>query len=492
MANPDYIRPELVNTLDVYRLVSDCYAGERAIKGGVTYGSGGHYNGGGSEVFIAFSPYLPDPSPKSEKDEVRASRYRVYLDRAVFYNVTRRTVKALAGAVFAKYPMLALDGLEYLEQDIDGSGQALVQQAKKAFIQCLLKGRGGLLADMPVTADTVTKADMVTQGVRATVKLYEAESIINWRTSTIGANTKLSLVVLSETYIKSDDGFKHETGEQLLVLRLEDGQATSEIYQKSDSGWQSQGKTVIKGNNGQALDEIPFYFFGADNNDSEIDDSPMYDIAQLNVAHFKDSADYQESNFIAGQPTLVLSGLTQQWVDDNLKNGVTIGARSGLLLPQASTAQLLQAMPNSVNFEAMEKKEAQMISLGAKLIEESTGIKTATEASSDNAEETSVLTNIAYNLSDCYTKAVRMCANYVGVANDSLEVSLNTKFNFAKMAPQQRQQLMAEWQAGAISWAEYRSALFEDEIATIEDPETAKAEIDATSNDIVTNGLGGT
>lgn len=481
------MRPELADMLDVYRLVSDCFKGEKAIKGGITYSNNAHYNGGGS--FSVFSPYLPDPSPRSESNDVRVSRYRVYLDRAVFYNVTRRTVKALAGAVFAKYPLLTLDGLDYLEQDIDGSGQALVQQAKKSFVECLLKGRGGLLADMPVTDNQVTKADMAAKGIRPTIKLYKAESIINWRTTLVGGQTKLSLIVLSETYIKSDDGFKHETGEQLLVLRLEQGQATSEIYQKGDSGWQSQGKQFIRDNSGNALTEIPFYFFGADNNDSEIDDSPMYDIAQLNVAHFKDSADYQESNFISGQPTLIISGLSQQWVDDNLSSGVSIGARSGLLLPQGSDAKLLQAQPNSVNYEAMEKKEKQMISLGAKLIEDNLSTKTATEASNDNAEETSVLTNITYNLSDCYTKAVRMCANYVGVNPDKLEVSLNTKFNFAKMTPQQRQQLMAEWQAGAISWAEYRSALFEDEIATVEDPETAKAEIDSFSNDIVMNSL---
>ncbi len=472
------MRPELVDMLDVYRLTSDCYAGEKAIKRISTFASGSHGNGGGASFAFGVSPYLPDPSPANEDESVRQKRYRDYINRAVFYNVTRRTVKAMVGAVFAKYPVFELTGLEILETDVNGAGQTLAQQAKKAMTECLLKGRGGLLADMPINQG-VSKADMAKSGIRPTVKLYKAESIINWRLKTIGANTKLSLIVLSESYVKSDNGYEEELGQQLLVLRLnKENKAESEILRKDDGGWVSQGINLLTDQRGQPLDELPFYFFGADNNDAEIDDSPLYDIAQLNVAHFRDSADYQESNFIAGQPTLVVSGLTQQWADEVLTNGVSIGARSGLLLPEGGNAQLLQAQANSVNMEAMRHKEQQMTALGAKLIEPAEQAKTATEASHDNAEETSVLTNIAYNISDAYTKAVKACARFMGVDDRDLLVTLNTQFNFAKMTPQQRQQLVAEWQAGLITFAEARAALVEDEVATIENPEEAKRVIE--------------
>ena len=468
MAKPDYVKSDLLAMLPVYQLCSDCYEGERAIKRTTGYNYlGAHGNGGGVSNF-AVSPYLPDPSPTTEKYEVRAKRYQDYLNRAVFYNVTRRTVSALVGQIFSKYPTYDLNELAYLETDVDGSGESLVQQAKDATIQCLLKGGGGLLADMPVNSGA-TKASMAKGGIRPTIIHYERESIINWRVSKVGAVHKLSLLVLSESYIAEDDGYEQKLGEQLLVLRLVDGLAESEILQKIDGNWLSQGVNRLTDHSGSQLTEIPFYFYGAVNNDAEIDGSPVYDLAELNVAHFRNSADLEESLFIAGQPTLVVSGLTEEWVKDTLSGGIAIGSRSGILLPQGGTAQMIQAQSDSALFEAMQHKEAQMKALGAKLVETSKQAKTATEAAQDSADETSTLTTIANNISDAYSKAVRACGRYVGIATDGLFVTLNTQFNFAKMSPEQQAQMVANWQGGAITFAEMRAAMVESEIATIED-----------------------
>ena len=67
MAKPDYIKPELLAMMPVYELVTACYQGERAIKRTTSYNAlGAHGNGGGASNF-SVSPYLPDPSPASEK-----------------------------------------------------------------------------------------------------------------------------------------------------------------------------------------------------------------------------------------------------------------------------------------------------------------------------------------------------------------------------------------------------------------------------------------
>lgn len=477
MAKPDFIKPELLAMMPVYELVTACYQGERAIKRTTGYNTlGAHGNGGGANNF-SISPYLPDPSPASEKYEVRAKRYQDYLNRAVFYNVTRRTVSALVGQIFSKYPTYDLNELAYLEGDIDGSGESLVQQAKDTAIQCLLKGGGGLLADMPVN-NGVTRASMASGGIRPTISHYERESIINWRVSKVGAVYKLSLLVLSQSYIAEDDGYEQKIGEQLLVLRLVDGLAESEILQKIDGNWVSQGINKLKDNKGKQLTEIPFYFYGAVNNDAEIDDSPVYDLAELNIAHFRNSADLEESLFIS-QPTLVVSGLTEQWVNDVLDNGIAIGSRSGILLPQGGSAQLLQPDPNDKIQVAMRHKEEQMKALGAKLVESQSGqAKTALQASQEASDETSTLTTIANNLSDAYTKAIRACGRYVGIATDGLFVTLNTQFNFAKLSPEQIDRLVGLWQNGLISFEEIRGQLVESEFANIESATEAKAIIE--------------
>lgn len=487
MSKPDHVKKELLEMMVVYRLCQDCYEGERAIKRTTGYNAlGAHGNGGGANNF-SVSPYLPDPSPASEKYEVRAKRYQDYLNRAVFYNVTRRTVSALVGQIFSKYPTYDLNELAYLEGDIDGSGESLVQQAKDAAIQCLLKGGGGLLADMPVN-NGVTRASMASGGIRPTISHYERESIINWRVSKVGAVYKLSLLVLSQSYIAEDDGYEQKLGEQLLVLRLIEGLAESEILQKIDGDWVSQGVNKLKDNKGQQLTEIPFYFYGAVNNDAEIDDSPVYDLAELNIAHFRNSADLEESLFIS-QPTLVVSGLTEQWVNDVLDNGIAIGSRSGILLPQGGSAQLLQPDPNDKIQVAMRHKEDQMKALGAKLVESQSGqAKTALQASQEGADETSVLSTISNNLSDCFTKAVRACGKYVGIDTDGLFVTFNTQFNFSKLSPEQIDRLVGLWQGGAITFGELRSQLVESEFANIESSDEARAIIEQEQGALIYSG----
>lgn len=460
--NPDYILPEVLKLLSQWELVNDCYLGEKAVKEK-------------GEI------YLPNPSPISEKEEVRYQRYRDYIKRAVFYNVTRKTVKAMSGLVFAKYPRFDLpEALEAYVDDVSGNGQNLAQHARQALTMLLLKGRGGLLADFSMEEDGNTKASMKAKGLRPTIKLYEPEQIINWRTMTIGNEVKLSLVVLKESYIKSDDAFKAEFGEQLVVLRLIDGVATTQIYQK-DGVWRaiSEPKPILNAQ-GNSFDELPFTFIGADDNDETIDDAPIYDLAVLNLAHYRDSADYQESNFIAGQPTLFITGVTNEWYQDVIKpnGGIHLGSRGGVILGMGANAMLLQASANGANFEAMQHKQMQMVALGARLLETSEQIKTATQAGAEIAEQSSILSTIANNLSDAYSKAFTWCGQFMGVVGDCV-ITLNTNFATNKMTAQDRQQLIAEWQAGAISFGEMRAKLVEDEIATVEDSDEAKAMIES-------------
>ena len=135
-------------------------------------------------------------------------------------------------------------------------------------------------------------------------------------------------------------------------------------------------------------------------------------------------------------------------------------------------------------------KEQQMVSLGAKIIEPAEVTKTATQVSGEQAEDTSVLSTIANNTSDAYARVFTWCGLYAGTTQEC-KVTLNTRFNTNKMTAQERQQLIAEWQAGAISFPEMRANLYEDEIAKIEDVEQAQAEIEVYSNDSVINALQG-
>ena len=461
MTEPDYILPELDKAIPSWNLVADCYAGQKAIiaKG---------------------EQYLPNPSPYNEDPAVRKKRYEDYQKRAVYYNVVRRTAKALCGLVFSKYPTFTLPFPE-IEHDVDGAGYQLVQQARHAMLMVLLKGRGGLLADFPVTQG-LTRAEMKSQNAKPVIRIYEPENIINWRTAFVDGRKKLTLMVLQEKAIKSDDGFKAEYEDQLLILRLREGVAISQVARKHNGSWVYDQENIIRDNSGRGFDVIPFTFFGADDNDETIDDAPLYDLAEINIAHYRDSADYQESNFITAQPSLFITGVTDTWYENVLKdNPIRLGSRTANVLGVGANAFLLQPNAHNVLAEAMDKKESQMVSIGANLIEPKSGNKTATEVASDNADNASVLSSVANNLSDAYTVVLGFCGRYIGVVSDVV-FTLNTRFDTAKMTTAERQQLIAEWQSGAISWHEMRAKLVEDEIATLEDADEAKEIIDAETS----------
>lgn len=478
--NVGFIRPELAKLLPLYYLIRDCIAGETTVKAATT-------------------KYLPMPSPSDQSKENKA-RYVAYTTRAVFYNVTRRTLSGLIGQVFMRDPIVKIPALlEPVQKDATGTGIDLNQQAKKSVALTLAYSRSGLFIDYPeVEGAGASKKDIDEGNIRPTINSYSPMEIINWRVMERGAKEVLSLVVLAESYVAADDGFEMKNALQFRVLKLnEAGEYSQEIWREEQgaSVWDGNAVGATKNKvfkatktitprdaDGKPFTEIPFSFIGSDNNDSSPDHPNLYDLASINIAHYRNSADYEEACFIVGQPTVALIGLTKEWVDDVLKGVVAFGSRGGIPLPTGADAKLIQAQENGMIKEAMDAKELQMVALGAKLVEQKAVQKTAFEAKVDATSSASVLSSTAKNVSAAYQWALEWCGVFVGVGEEGIEFKLNDDFDIARMTPEERAQAIKDWQAGAITWTEMRTALRKAGVAT-EDDEEAKQEI---ANDAVT------
>lgn len=459
--NVRHVRKELKAILPQYRQIQDCIDGAPAVKKRRT-------------------TYLPQPDPTNETEENR-QRYEDYLTRAVFYNVTGRTLEGFVGQVFIREPVVNLpNSLDVVQADANGEGVPLNQQAKSATGYVIAKGRAGLFSDYPATSGEITVEEQQQGNINPTITLYQPEYIINWRTKTIGSKVYLSLVVLKEEYVCEDDGFETKTAWQYRVLRLNDDNVyTVEIWRStSDAGFApiEGGEVIPTDSAGNAFNEIPFTFIGSKNNDSEIDNPPLYDISELNIAHYRNSADYEESSYVVGQPTPYASGLTQQWVDEVMGGQLKMGSLGGVMLPENGEAGLIQAEPNQMPKEGMEHKERQMVALGAKLVEQQSVQRTATEAKMENASETSVLSSIASNVSAAYQKALTWCAQFVG-AGDNIEYVLNNDFDTNHMSSQEIAQVISSWVDGAITFEEMRNRLTKAGLATL-DLEDAEAKLE--------------
>lgn len=479
MPNVKFEHPDLVAKRGEYELIDDCMRGQEAVK-------------------LRKAKYLPIPNA-ADKSPQNAERYKGYLTRAVFYNVTRRTANGLVGMVFATDPTVNIpDKLKPVVQDASGGGISLDQLAKKAVREGVTKGRLGLLVDFPQVPETgLSKAQA--DRLNPTITIYTALEIINWRVDEVEGVDTVTLVVLKERYVESDDGFHQTFKEQYRELRLTIGENGQRVYvariwrNLSTTGYDRPYQTLnVTGADGEPLDHIPFYFVGAENNDADVDESPIYDLASLNIAHYRNSADYEEAAYIVGQPTPWFAGLTQDWVRDVLKGKVELGSRAAVPLPENATAGMLQADERTMMFEAMQHKEEQMIAIGARLVERATIERTATDALLENAGETATVGDVARNVSTGIEWALNECMIFLpggtsrgdgwGKQDATIVYQLNTAFGVENLPPEEIAQIIASWVAGAITDTEMRQRLRQGKLAT-EDDKKWKAEADKKKAD---------
>ena len=413
----NYFHPQYQNALERWQVTRDCVEGQQAVKSRAT-------------------DYLP---AFQDND---SDRYIAYLQRAYFVNVTGRTRNGLMGAVFRKDPVCKLPGeLEYMKENADGTGMNIEQFAKSATKELVELGRFGILTEYPQVDEGLTVAQVNQMGLQPFLIGYKAEQIINWRTTVINGASVVTLVVLRVVSIDDVDEFIATELNQFLVLRLEQldefGDQLIYTQQRYYSDGNEGPKAVPRMADGQPWGAIPFSFIGSEDNKPAIDVSPLYDIANINIAHYRNTADFEEMCFISGQPTIFLSSdISYQEFQAANPNGVVVGSRAGHFLGSGGSAQMLQPQPVGVLQNAMKDKQDQMVAIGAKLISGPVANQTA-EASRINASsENSVLDTIVGNLSDAITSALEYAALFIGANPDDCSFELNKDFYDDGIDPQ--------------------------------------------------------
>lgn len=434
--------PEYDAALTKWQLVRDCIAGSTAVKERTT-------------------TYLPAPDPTNTTPE-NAERYRQYIERAVFMPVTKRTRYGLLGNVFRRDPKWELPAaIEELAENVDGAGQSVIQLSKWVVGELLAVGRVGLLVDYPMLERPVTRAQARLMGLRPQVLGYATESILNWRYGLLPNGQRgLTLLVLLESADISTDEFEVKTEAQYRVLRIDEaGNCTVQLY---DAKGQPKTDPIYpRRGDGNAWREIPFVLSGAETNQEGVDDAPLYTMADVNIAHYRNSADYEEGVYMHGQGTMFVS-VGEMTLDDFTKSnpeGIKVGARRGHILGNGGSADLLQTSANSAAFEAMQHKEEQMVAIGARIITKQGSAKTAEEVRLNAAGESSTLDTLVGNASEGIEKALELAAVYENADPDTVLFSLNRDFFGGAYDPQAAMAKMQELDRKLIAKKDYRDWL---------------------------------
>ena len=406
--------------------------------------------------------YLPKPNGHTDTD------YLSYVMRAEFYPASTRTVDGLLGAIFRKEPRIEVPaGSDDLLAKMTTKGTDFVTFSKKIVREVLSLGRYGVLVD-------VTKEE----GGKPFAAEYSAESILNWQIVFRNRQPVLNMVVLLEQAEEpmAEDPYKTEMVERYRVLSLgipEDSGLTAPIYVQTLFEKQSSGgkETIVKidqtipTRRGKPLDRIPFQFFGPLELTPRVEKSPILDLVDTNLSHYRTSAELEEGAYFTGLPMYVVSGL----ISNSGKDGnaeFAVGSRNALILNENGSADVLTVSGDGMGLlrSLMEDKEQRMAVLGARILEDQkAGVEAAATVSMRHRGENSLLGSIADTTSRGLIEVLETMIWWSGVEKPEVEVELNKDFTSLQLTGAELVQLTTAFQTGSIGPEVFFKALKDGE-----------------------------
>ena len=414
---------------------------------------------GQDAVKDAGKEYLPVLTEQKDVD------YKAYKLRAKFFNATARTVKALTGLILRKPPTIeAPDGIKNLLKDTTLTGKDIFVFISELVEEGVGVDTPGILVDYPTqSSDGMTVADAENNNLRPTMQMYPCESITNWKHERIGNATVLSLVVLKEEAdVEGDSEFDHNTEERYRVLDLvrrtgkdiSDGEGF--VYRvrvfrviKSDGAEDKKqeqvGSDLYPLMNNKPLSYIPFEI------NLPIEEPALIDLVDLNLAHYRTSADYENGCHLTGLSQAVITG---HQVDEGEK--IFYGSPYAWVFASPDAKAQILSMDN--DFVALtgnlEKTEQQMAILGARLlIAEKKDSETAQTAQIHRMGEQSILSERAQTISTLLTKSLVTFAEWAG-SPGKWSITLNREFAPVGATPQEIAEWLKGWSMGAPGFSD--------------------------------------
>lgn len=385
--------------------------------------------------------------------------YKAYKSRAFWYNASARTVDGLSGLIFRKPPIITIpDSMKTLTEDITMSGMSLEEFAEQVTDEVIAVARCGVLVEYPIVDSNseLMVSEVESMGLRPYWSFYAAESITNWRSGRINNQNILTFVVLKEDYSVEDpdDEFKQKPGEQYRVLDLYEKVYRQRIYRKEGKEWNQFGDDIFPLMDGKSLLFIPFEFLGISANPIKVQKSPIQDLVDVNLSHYRTTADLENGAHWTGVPTPIFIGEFISDDDDDEITEVKLGSTTGINLALGGDAKFLEFTGQGLEAleKRAEKKEQMMAVLGARILaQEKKMVESAETASIHRAGESSVLASIANALSSVLTRLLEITRDWSTGGIEEVKVELNTDFTPTQMTAQELTAIMKMWQSGGFS-----------------------------------------
>lgn len=418
---------------------------------------------GAGEIYL---PKLKDQS---------SDEYSAYKLRALFFNATWRTIAGMSGMLFRKQPRTVVpSAIEELLKDVSLSEQPLELLALEAAIEVFITGRVGILVDYPmVDTDRMTLADAKVMNLRPTMKLYQAESIINWKLRQIGNKATVVQVRLKEEHTVNVNEFEEDTEALYRVLdldgsgyyrmrlfRCKDGANSSSSGAVADSLPKTEeqvGGDIYPLLGGKPMRAIPFYPIGVDGIKWQCDEPPLIDMVDVNLSHYRVTADYEHGCHFTGLPTPYVAGHTFANKPNGQPSGekLYVGQSHAWVFPKPETkVGYLEFAGQGLTElrENLKEKKEMMAVLGARMLEQQKrDAETVEVASLHRSGEESVLGSISNSLSMGVKSALKTFVEWAGADSSEVEFTINKDFFPIRMQPAEVTALVSAWMSRAFS-----------------------------------------
>jgi len=348
--------------------------------------------------------YLPKLSGQTDPE------YASFKMRANFVNLSSRIVSTNTGLMFKKAPVINLpEALSYLETDTE-SFMSMYELFYSTVGETLLMGRVGVMLDV--------------QNDKIVPVLYRTEDIVHWTTK----DGETLSVTLKE--INIEDGTEEvETVIKYEMRSLPDVDKVCEVTKIVGDVID----VVVPTYRGRYITFIPFCCINTRGISLEPRKSPVLDVVDLNLSHYRSSADYEHGLHFVAMPTPVLTGISDI-------SKVRIGA-SAIVLPNSDCkAFYLEFLGQGLDAlsKALDKKQAQMSMFSARIQDTSTkGSESENIVKLRYSTDTATLHDIALVTEQLMVRTCEMALMWMGVEDNDWNIELDKNFIDSQLSYQE-------------------------------------------------------
>lgn len=443
--------------------------------------------------------YLPNPSDAENQDD---KRYERFIGEAEYDNFPDRTLSGYLGALFRK--PVDIDNLpevlSYMEKDSDGDGLSLQESIEITASNLIQVKYHGLFTSYegytPDSIDTesITKQEAERLGLKAYIKHYPRESVMDWDYSVVNGVKQLTFVKLHEQERQiNPETLLSEYYDIYLLLGIdEDGHYYQEKLVKKFDAPLDRLERVYPESRGQKMRSIPFEFVIEQRRRGSSVPRQLgilYPICKKAIYRYQVNAKLKEVMRIAGQPTTYSSGWTESkaalFKTMTGLDTIKLGIGSHMPLPEGATVDFLQWDANAdPMFKYLEQNEKTAKALGARFDTENASNEAVGVVEIRSSEELSALINVASSCEEGYRRSLSYAYQMMtdsGELEDvkDFKILINRDFNQVKLTAAEEKQILDSYTGMLISRQEAVRRLERGGVLTV-DAETLLTELDNT------------